>query len=280
LELQISAAEAAKVQYLHTSNLDAWANYHLGLLHMYRFNARDNTCATTCFERAIAQQPDFARAHAGLSFAHFLSAFNRYPDADAEKCRLAAVESAQRSVQLDGMDPLANFVMGRSFWLEGDVESGQPWLERALLISGNFAQAHYAYGLATVMLDRPAAASADGHREATAAIALSPLDPLTYGFFGVRALSFLRDGNLDEARFWANRAARQPNAPVAMDFIAAAANGIAGEKEHALDWARRARERGGNFDSSHFFRALPFRDGGLRQAMGKAFGEVGLSPRN
>lgn len=278
LELQISAAEAAKAQYLHTSNLDAWSNYHLGLLHMYRFNARDNAFATTCFERAIALQPDFARAHAGLSFARFQSAFNRYPDTDPQQCRLGAVASAQRSVELDALDPLANFVMGRSFWLEGDVESGQPWLDRALLINGNFAQAHYAHGLATVMLDRSAAGSDNGHRDASAAIALSPLDPFMYGFFGVRALSYLGEGRLEEARFWANRAARQPNAIAAMDFIAAAANSIAGEREQALEWARRARERSANGDSSYFFRALPFSEGSLRADMERAFDEVGLSP--
>lgn len=278
LELQISAAEAAKAQYLHTSNLDAWSNYHLGLLHMYRFNARDNAFATAHFERAVTLQPDFARAHAGLSFAHFQSAFNRYPDTDSELCRRAAVESAQRSVELDALDPLANFVMGRSFWLSDDVASGQPWLERALTISGNFAQAHYSHGLATVMLDTPGARNSDGHREASAAIALSPLDPFMYGFFGVRALSFLRDGKLEDARFWANRAARQPNAIAAMDFIAAAACGIAGEKAQAEAWARRARERSGNADSRYFFRALPFSEGKLRAEMEKAFDEVGLSP--
>ncbi len=283
LELQISAAEASKAQYLHTSDLDAWSNYHLGQQHMYRFNARDNAAATAYFERAINLQPDFARAHAGLSFAHFQSAFNQYPETRVEYCEAAAMGSAQRAVELDRLDPLANFVMGRSFWLSGDVDSGQPWLERALQISGNFAQAHYSHALASVMLDGTRAVKYDQHdthTEASAAIALSPLDPFMYGFFGVRALSFLRDGELEQARFWANRAARQPNAIAAMDFIAAAVNAIAGEKDHAAEWAQRARERSGNADSSQFFRALPFSDGALRGALEKAFNEVGLAPKN
>ena len=100
-----------------------------------------------------------------------------------------------------------------------------------------------------------------------------------YGFFGVHAFSYLRDGQLEEARFWANRAARQPNANPAMDFIAAAANAIAGEQEAARAWARRARARSGNADSAHFFRALPFRDGDLRRQLERAFDDLGLSPR-
>ena len=276
LELQISSAEAEKAKYTLTENLDAWSNYHLGLMHMYRFNAQDNAAATACFERAISLQPDFARAHAGLSFALFQSVFNRYPGTRPDQCREAASRSAARGVELDALDPLANFVMGRSFWLTGDVESGQPWLERALLISASFAQAHYSHGLAAVMLDAPDTSAVEGHREASAAIGLSPLDPFMYGFYGVRALSYLRDGNLEAARVWANRAARQPNAIVAMDFIAAAANGIAGDSEASQQWANRAKVRNPKADSDYFFKALPFREGRFRQAMEKAFSDVGL----
>mgnify|MGYP001549453845 FL=1 len=277
LELQISASEAARAQYLHTDDLDAWANYHLGLLHMYRFNERDNLLATSYFEAAIRQQPDFARAHAGLSFAHFQTVFNRYAGVDIEKCRFASVARAERSVELDANDPLANFVMGRSFWLNGDVAGGQSWLERALTISSSFAHAHYAHGLGAVMLAGDDGTENGTHDDATAAIALSPLDPFMFGFFGVRALSFLRDAHYEEARFWANRAARQPHAIPAMDFIAAAANGMAGETDEARIWAERARERSNNASSNEFFRALPFVEGPLRSGMESAFKKAGLS---
>lgn len=277
LENQISAAEAAKAQYLHTSDLDAWSNYHLGLLHMYRFNEHDNALATGFFERAIARQANFARAHAGLSFAHFQTVFNRYAVSSLDHSRREAVARAERSVELDSNDPLANFVLGRSHWLSGDVEAGQVWLERTLKINSNFAQAHYAHSLGAVMLASDSVDQAGTHAGASAAIALSPLDPFMYGFFGVRALSYLRDGQLVDARLWANRAARQPNAIVAMDFIAAAANEMAGEPDDARIWAGRARQRSGDADSSYFFRALPFVDGPLRLAMENAFRELGLS---
>ena len=55
--------------------LDAWANYHLGLQHLYRFTTNDNQRAKGLFERAVMLDPRFARAHAGLSFTSFLEAF-------------------------------------------------------------------------------------------------------------------------------------------------------------------------------------------------------------
>lgn len=279
LELQISAAEAAKAQYVQTDNLDAWSNYHLGMLHMYRFNAEDNRAAVACFERAIEQQPEFARAHAGLSFASFQSVFNRYSVTDDDSLRALTAESAERSVQLDGMDPMANFVMGRSYWLSGDIESSLPWLERALQINNNFAQAHYSRGLASVLLDSAAISESDGHSDASSAITLSPLDPFTYGFYGLQALAHLRDGNLTEAVFWANRAARQPNAVPTMDFIAAAVCSIAGDQPRGLAWAERARNRSGNADSRHFFSALPFYEGPVRAQLQQAFDTLALAPK-
>jgi hypothetical protein len=225
-------------------------------------------------------QPDFARAHAGLSFAHFQTVFNRYRGVDIAACRSASVAGAERSVELDANDPLANFVMGRSFWLNGDVAGGQPWLERALEISSSFAHAHYAHGLGAVMLGSGDGNGSGTHNDATSAIALSPLDPFMFGFFGVRALSFLRDENYEQARHWANRAARQPNAIPAMDFIATAANGMAGAEGEARTWAKRALERTDNASSADFFRALPFVDGPLRSGMESAFRKAGLSPKN
>ena len=281
LEFQISASEAAKAQYLHTEDLDVWSNYHLGLQHMYRFNERDNMLATRYLQEAVRLQPDFARAHAGISFAHFQTVFNRYKGVDIEECRNASIAGAERSVDLDGNDPLANFVMGRSFWLNGDVAGGQPWLERALTISSSFAHAHYAHGLGAVMLgDIDESGGSGTHDDATSAIALSPLDPFMFGFFGVRALSFLRDGHFAQARHWANRAARQPNAIPAMDFIATAANGLAGNTDEARKWAQRARQRTNNASGADFFRALPFVEGPLRAGMESAFRNAGLSTKD
>lgn len=277
LEFQISTAEASKAQHFQTSSLDAWASYHLGMLHMYRFNAEDNAIATQRFQRAIELEPNFARAHAGLSFAYFLSAFNRFPNIDHASANAGAFSHGERSVQLDDLDPMANFVMGRSFWLSSDIEASLPWLERSLTINHNFAQAHYSHGLAKVMLAQELKPSDEVHIQANSAITLSPLDPFTYGFYGLEAFAYLRDDNPEQATFWANRAARAPNAPVAMDFIAAAANSIAGDDEKASLWATRARQRSTTANSQYFFEALPFCDGPLRHRLQRAFDAVKLN---
>ena len=80
LELRIPLHEASLARLAAVENLDAWSAYHLGLQHLYRFNRADNGAATALFRRATELDPTFARAHAGLSFVHFQSAFMHYSD--------------------------------------------------------------------------------------------------------------------------------------------------------------------------------------------------------
>ncbi|HEV7384943.1 MAG TPA: winged helix-turn-helix domain-containing protein, partial [Phenylobacterium sp.] len=75
LELRIPLNEANRARLMAPESLDAWSAYHLGLRHMYQFSRSGNARAASLFERAIAEEKGFARAHAGLSFIHFENAF-------------------------------------------------------------------------------------------------------------------------------------------------------------------------------------------------------------
>ena len=184
LEIQIPLHEAARARLAGSENLDAWAAYHLGLQHMYHFNRRDNAQAAELFERAVAQDPGFARAHAGLSFVHFQTAFLGQA-ADPAKEKALARSYAQRGLDLDPLDPFVNFTMGRTFWLEGDLEKGLSWLERATSLCPNYAQGIYARAWTETLSGRPL----EGREHVDLAIRLSPLDPLFYGMLGTRAFT-------------------------------------------------------------------------------------------
>ena len=125
LELQIPLHEANLARLTVTENLDAWSAYHLGLQHMYRFNRTDNAAATALFQQAVARDPGFARAHAGLSFVHFQTAFMRHTDDIAGESDLAR-RFAQRGLELDPLDPFVNFTMGRTFWLRATSRAAWP----------------------------------------------------------------------------------------------------------------------------------------------------------
>ena len=83
----------------------------------------------------------------------------------------------------------------------------------------------------------------DVHGASELASALSPLEPLMYGFQGIRAFEFLATQDYDSASLWANKSASEPGALVVMDLAAVVANELAGDKDAAARWAKRARSR-------------------------------------
>jgi TolB-like protein len=271
LEIQIPLHEASQARLVVTENLDAWSAYHLGLQHVYRFNRKDNAAAAELFTRAVAMDPGFARAHAGLSFVHFQSAFMHQTDDVAGEISLAR-SCAQRGLDLDPLDPFVNFTMGRSFWLEGDLERGLAWLERATSLSPNYAQGIYAQAWTESL----AGSALEGRRHADLAMRLSPLDPLYYGMLGTRAFTHMALGEDAEAAAWAERAARSPGAHVLIAMIAAAAHALNGDALRAQRWAANVRERSPQMGRDDFFRAFPMKPEPMRSRVAAALEKLGF----
>ena len=271
LELQIPLHEARAAQLVAPANLDAWSAYHLGLQHMFRFHRGDNAVAGELFARAIAAEPGFARAHAGRSFVHFQNAFLGYtPDVAAEVA--SARRTAERSVELDPLDPFANLTMGRSFWLAGDLDASLGWLERATQLSPSYAQGIYARAWTHALSGRGGA----GRSDADAAMALSPLDPLHYAMAATRALSHIVSVEDADAATWAEKAARAPGAHVLIAVIAIVAHGLAGNRARAAVWAANVRERRSAISAADFFRSFPFADPRTRERIAHALSAFGI----
>ncbi|MBW4933168.1 winged helix-turn-helix domain-containing protein [Marinobacter sp. F4206] len=272
LELQISENEAQRAQLKSAENLDAWEAYHLATAHLYRFTATDNEKATALFRRATQLEPQFARAHAGLSAAEFQNAFNLYPGIDRKTSVSRAIGSAERSVELDRLDPLANFVMGRSHWLNGETDLSIPWLERAISLNPNYAHGFYAHGLASLMTSD----AQRSYHNSEQAISLSPLDPFLYGFYGIKAFSYLADEDISNARIWAEKAAQQPEAIAVMDLLAAATCEMDSDALTAQKWLERGKRRKPDIDHQYFFKALPFGHGKVRALVQSSLERLGV----
>jgi len=271
LEIHVPLHEAARARLSAPENLDAWSAYHLGLQHMYRFNPRDNAAASAHFLQAIARDPRFARAHAGLSFVHFQTAFMRHTDDVAGETALAR-RYAARGLELDPLDPFVNFTMGRSYWLEGDLDTSLAWLERSVSLCPNYAQGIYACALTEALGGR----GADGGRHVDQAMRLSPIDPLYYAFLGTRGLSHMALGDDAAAAEWAERAAHSPGAHVIIAMIAAGAHALAGDASRAAAWAAHVHATAPALTREDFFRSLPMRPGPVRARVDAALARLGL----
>ena len=271
LEIQIPLHEADRARLVSPDNLDAWSAYHLGLQHIYGFNRRDNAVAAELFSRAVEKDPMFARAHAGLSFVNFQTAFLRQADDIAGAIRLAR-DHAQRGVDIDPLDPFVNFTMGRTYWLEGDLDRSLAWLERATSLSPNYAQGIYAQAWTEFMADTVASA----RQHVDLAMQLSPLDPLYYAMLSLRGLTHLAAGDDAAGAEWAERGARAPGAHALIAMIAAAAQAIAGNDENARRWAAEVRDRNPALTRADFFGAFPMKSESMRQRVTAALKALGF----
>jgi len=271
LEIRIPMHEAERARLTVTENLDAWSAYHLGLQHLYRFNRSDNALAASLFDRAIAQDPGFARAHAGLSFVHFQTAFLRQTNDIAGEIA-SARRLAQRGLDLDPLDPFVNFTMGRSYWLEGDLDRGLAWLERSTALSPNYAQGIYARAWTETLAGR----ESDGRKHVDLAMRLSPLDPLYYAMLGTRAFTHIVEGDNENAALWADRAARSPGAHVLIAMVASVAQALAGNETAAREWARQVKERNAILTTDDFLRAFPMRPEPVRTRIAAALKGLGF----
>lgn len=259
LEVYIPLNEARSAQMAAIETLDAWANYHLGLQHLYRFTAADNQRAKNNFERAVMLDPRFARAHAGLSFTSFLEAFLQLGPNVPEATR-AARRHAEKGLELDPLDPFANFTMGRAHWLTDELDAAAGWLDRATQLNPNYAQGFYSLAL-TSMLTGNVAATEKG---LDLALLLSPLDPLLYGVHGVRSQILMQTGDYAAAAHWGDRAAATSGAHHLIAMIALAANGLAGRHDQAARWRKVVRQRKPDATAAHYFAAFPTRHAGSR----------------
>jgi DNA-binding SARP family transcriptional activator/TolB-like protein len=231
----IVAAVAGEIERLERNrailrppaSLDAWEAHHRGLWHMYRFTRADNDAARHFFTRAVQLDPTFARAYAGLSFAQWQSAFQGWGERTSEVA--AALYSAGRGIMADELDPAVHWAQGRALWLRGEHDQSVAALSRAVDLSPNFAQGHYALAFVQSQAGdaQVAIAASDTSRS------LSPCDPLLFGILGARAMALVRLGRFEEAAAAAVEAANRPNAHAHIFAIAACTLALAGRLDEA-----------------------------------------------
>ena len=271
LDLQIPQAEAALARVKPVEHLDAWEAYHLGVSHVYRFNARDNAIAGSLFRRATDLDPGFSTAFAARAFTSFQDVMMGYePDRQAA---LAAVRfAAERSVELDPLDPYANAAMGRVHILTGSPDDGLVWLDRSVELSPNYAKGHYSRAYLQVLRCE----TADTRAGIDMAIGLSPLDPLLAPMRTMKAMSFGIDGDYTAAADWAVMAARMASSHSTLVMFAVASCQLDGRTEAAAHWSRVVRETRPDMSISHYLKSLPFTKVGFREKVRSALLAAGF----
>jgi adenylate cyclase len=151
---------------------DAYELYQHGMWHHYRQNKADNIEAQAYFHRALAIEPQYPQATAGLSIALTSAAMLGWAD-DADARFDDAYTLAQKAVTLDPRYPNAHFALGLVCMWTRRPERGIAAFEEAINLNPSFAAALVLLGQMHLYRGHPEEAISLAEK----GIRLSPTDP-------------------------------------------------------------------------------------------------------
>ncbi|MEM1151212.1 MAG: winged helix-turn-helix domain-containing protein [Pseudomonadota bacterium] len=269
IELRLPLHESEALSRVPTEALDAWGHYHIGLRHLYRINAADVERARHHMEQAIALDPGFARAHAGLSFA-VSEVYNLFYGIDRDESLALTVEAAERGCDLDPNDPFCNLVLGRARWYAEDLDGAMAWTDRAILLDPNHAFARYNAGKLSAIACKGNVAE----DLAASAMTLSPLDPHMQSILSARGLAGFVAHDKERATEHAAASLSAPNPHLYVKLFAGAIlkhYGYEPEARRAVDGIDQAYS---GFSKDHFRSLFTLRDTERNSALLEALSDL------
>ncbi len=236
LRLQLTSDDHKVMVAGTTQNTEAYQLYLKGRYESAKRNRDGYNRANAYFEKAIAQDPSYAMAYAGLAGDYSRQALFGY--SPAKEAYPKAIAAARRAIALDERTADAHAQLAYSVffyawnWTEGERE-----IQRALAIDPNNADAHQIYGVLLVNVGR----FDEGIAEEKRAEALDPLSPQMPTGIGWTLTMAHR---YDEAVAALKRALElEPDFVVAHQFLAEAYR-LSGKGELAITESRRAIDLG------------------------------------
>ena len=199
---RLEQAEIERAKRKPTESLDAYDLYLRGLSTIRQFSSEAISESLRLCHRAIELDPEFAAAYGMAAWCYFRRYSNAVLTADSAKENAEATAMARRAVQIGSDDAIALGMGGvalASIALE--VEAGDAYIDRALMLNPNLAIALANSGLVKIWLCEHAVAI----DRLTHAMRLNPLDPLLYRVHALLAYAHFFSGH-DEALSWAEMA--------------------------------------------------------------------------
>ena len=143
LQPKLSDQQKQQLARLPTQNQQAYQLYVKGRYFQDRWERADRAKALDFFQQAIASDPTYADAYAGLAEAYAMQAF--FAEAGPEK-RTMSLAAAKKAVELDGVLADAHAALGLSLFLDLKWADSQRELEQAVSLNANSITAHLYYG--------------------------------------------------------------------------------------------------------------------------------------
>ena len=174
LQAKLTGSEKTAIAKAPTANTEAYELYHKGRSLWEKRSGDNIPKAIAFYEQAIARDPNYALAYAGLSSAYIILPF--WAGVDRLDAYSKAKDAALKALRLDPNLAEAHLALGKVlFFSEIDLPGALREYQRAIELQPNDATAHHWLGNdALSALGRFEEAIAQGKR----AVELDPLSPV------------------------------------------------------------------------------------------------------
>jgi len=197
LKIQLGVGARQEITKSPTDNLEAYQLYLKGRFHAGTLTKDGLRKGTEYFQQAIAIDPNFALAYAGLSYVHQVLVDWYMPPREAMP---KAREAAARALALDDTLAEAHVEMATVHgWYDWDWPAAEREFQRALELNPNYATGHAYYGWYLAFMERTEEAIAENNR----ALKLDPLSPEINALLG-QTLNWTRryDETIQHLQTW------------------------------------------------------------------------------
>jgi serine/threonine protein kinase/tetratricopeptide (TPR) repeat protein len=233
LRLRLSGTEREGLEKVGTKNADAYKLYLQGQYWYEKWTTSDFKSAIDYFERALANDPNYAAAYAGLADA---SAMYGYFVGGGREIFDKARSAAHKALALDSQIPESHISLAIAdivyFWNFTEAEAE---IRQGLALDPNSAYAHVVYSWFLAIVGR----TQDAVPESQKAVELEPMSPLA-------------SANLQCAYYYArdyNRSVEQaaktlkidPNYYEGLLFLGLAYEAMGNYRQAVEQWAKIAR---------------------------------------
>jgi tetratricopeptide (TPR) repeat protein len=170
LQAKLTGSEKNAIAKQPTANTEAYELYLKGRSFWEKRSGDNIPKAIAFYEQAIARDPNYALAYAGLASAHIISPF--WAGTVRLDAYAKAEDAAVKALHLDPNLAEAHLALGKVYFWKIDLAAALREYQRAIELKPNDADAHHWYGNdALSALGRSDEAIAEGKR----AIELDPL---------------------------------------------------------------------------------------------------------
>jgi len=209
LALKLLPTENARLAGARSVNPDAYQAYLKGTHHLSRLTPGDFDTAQSYFEVALAKDPDYALAYAGIAAVWACRQQMGY--AKPAEAAPKAKEAARKAIELDDTAAETRLTLAvQATWTDWDWVVAEREFKRAIELNPSFPEALIFYSHFLMIMGRPDEAMPLARR----ALELDPFNAMTVSFYAVELYCARR---YDEAIAQARKAlALQPDSPVVL----------------------------------------------------------------